>query len=214
MLIFQIHATLKPESVEPFKTASITLAEQTIRETGNTRFEILQNVEDPTRLVMFEAYKNKSAMGAHMQSIPFMLWKSSVEAMYAKKSLGLRYFPILDRKPPTSDLAEVELSSDPLIFQTTVNINPDDVQAFANATITLQRTTRATSGNIRFELLQEVKNPNRMMLFEAYRSELDVSDQVHSEHYQSWRDTTIPYVTDLVLTSTRYQTIFPKGKSW
>ncbi len=214
MLIFQIHITLNPERIDAFKTATQQLAEQTINEAGNTRFELVQQVNDLSRFVMFEGYEDKAAMQAHMQGIPFMLWKSSVESMYAKKSLGLRYFPIIDRMPLAPSVEHQAITADPLIFQTTINVQEDKLKQFGDATLSLQRATRAAAGNIRFEFFQETKAPNRFMLFEAYRSEADVSDQVHSQHYQDWRDATIPVIKDLVLSSTRYQPVFPNKQDW
>ena len=48
MRIAQVHISVKPECVEPFKTACTENARHSIQEAGIVRFDVLQSEEDPT----------------------------------------------------------------------------------------------------------------------------------------------------------------------
>ncbi len=43
-------------------------------------------------------------------------------------------------------------------------------------------------GNLRFDFIQEVKDPSRFMIYEAYESEVAASDHKKTAHYSTWRD--------------------------
>jgi len=59
MYVTIVYASVKADKLEAFKEATRMNHEQSIREPGNVRFDILQSTDDPTQFVFYEAYKSK-----------------------------------------------------------------------------------------------------------------------------------------------------------
>jgi autoinducer 2-degrading protein len=69
----------------------------------------------------------------------------------------------------------------------TVQVNPDSVDPFVEATLANARATREEPGNLRFDVLQAEEDPGRFLLYEAYRRREDFAAHQQTEHYQTWR---------------------------
>jgi len=66
-------------------------------------------------------------------------------------------------------------------------VKPDHLDAFLQATLDNARHTRREPGNLRFDVLAAEDDPNRLMLYEAYRTQDDFVAHQQSEHYHRWR---------------------------
>ncbi len=49
-------------------------------------------------------------------------------------------------------------------------------------------------GNLRFDVLEDRSDPNKFVLYEAYRSDEDAAAHKQSAHYALWRDTVEPFM--------------------
>ena len=67
MLILHVHARVKPERIEAFRHATIENAQHSIQEAGVTRFDVVQQRDDPTRFVLVEVYHDENAAAAHKE---------------------------------------------------------------------------------------------------------------------------------------------------
>jgi quinol monooxygenase YgiN len=94
MHIVHVHVHVKPEFVEAFKQATRENARHSIQETGITRFDVIQQVDDPTRFVLVEIYKTAEASGAHKETAHYKLWRDAVMKMMAEPRQGVRYASI------------------------------------------------------------------------------------------------------------------------
>ena len=54
MLIVHVHIEVKPESVAAFIDATIENARNSVQEPGIARFDLVQQIDDPTRFVLVE----------------------------------------------------------------------------------------------------------------------------------------------------------------
>ncbi len=54
MHIVHVHVKVKPEFVEAFKRASLENARNSVQEPGIARFDVIQQVDDPTRFVLVD----------------------------------------------------------------------------------------------------------------------------------------------------------------
>ena len=61
LIIVHVHVHVKPDAVEAFRVASIANASASVREPGVARFDVVQSVEDETRFVLVEVYRNAGA---------------------------------------------------------------------------------------------------------------------------------------------------------
>lgn len=56
IVMFQIHVKVKPDKLDEFMEVALLDARETVKETGNLRFEVYRRQESPTELVVFEIY--------------------------------------------------------------------------------------------------------------------------------------------------------------
>jgi len=54
MSIVHVHVHVKPESVEAFRQATIENGRNSVQEPGIARFDVIQQLDDPTRFVLVE----------------------------------------------------------------------------------------------------------------------------------------------------------------
>ncbi len=71
------------DGVEAFKQASLANAAGSRQEAGVTRFDLLQQVDDPTRFVLYEEYADEAAVLAHKQSAHYVAWRDAVAELMA-----------------------------------------------------------------------------------------------------------------------------------
>ena len=84
MLIVQVHVSVKPESVEAFRQATIENARASIQEPGIARFDILEQQDDATRFVLIEVYRSPEAAAAHKETAHYVKWRDAVADMMAE----------------------------------------------------------------------------------------------------------------------------------
>ena len=68
MYVVSVTVFVKSEFVEPFIEATFDNATNTRKEPGNVRFDVLQSEEDPTRFLLYEAYREKEGHAAHQRT--------------------------------------------------------------------------------------------------------------------------------------------------
>jgi autoinducer 2-degrading protein len=73
------------------------------------------------------------------------------------------------------------------VVAVTIFVKPDRVQAFIDATLDNARNTRKEPGNLRFDVLQSEDDPNRFLLYEAYRVKDDFARHQQTDHYLKWK---------------------------
>jgi (4S)-4-hydroxy-5-phosphonooxypentane-2,3-dione isomerase len=61
MLIVHVHVRVKPGLIEAFRQATIQNAQSSLREAGIARFDVIQQVDDPSRFVLVEVYRDEVA---------------------------------------------------------------------------------------------------------------------------------------------------------
>ncbi len=83
MLIVQVRAQVKPESIEAFKAATLENAQQSVREPGIARFDVMQQTDDPTRFMLVEAYRTPDAPAKHKETAHYAKWRDTVAPMMA-----------------------------------------------------------------------------------------------------------------------------------
>ncbi len=91
MLIVHVHVHVKPEYVGAFKAASLTNAQESIKEAGIARFDVLQQQDDPTRFVLVEVYRSAEATTAHKATAHYEKWRDTVAPMMAEPRSSVRF---------------------------------------------------------------------------------------------------------------------------
>jgi autoinducer 2-degrading protein len=91
LLIVHVHIHVKPDAVEPFKTATLANAAGSRREAGVVRFDMLQDRDDPTRFVLVEIYRSAEAAAAHKETTHYAAWRDAVADMMAETRRSAKY---------------------------------------------------------------------------------------------------------------------------
>lgn len=91
MIVTIVHVHVKNEFIDAFIRASRTNHENSIKEPGNFRFDILQDAHDPSRFILYEAYESEEAVAAHKQTSHYAIWRDMVEPWMAKPREGIRH---------------------------------------------------------------------------------------------------------------------------
>lgn len=91
MLVVHVSVQVLPESVAAFKLATETNARLSRQEPGVARFDVVQQLDDPTRFVLVEAYYDEQAPLLHKQTAHYQAWAEQVAPMMAAPRQSTRY---------------------------------------------------------------------------------------------------------------------------
>ena len=91
MLIVHVHVHVTPESVEAFKAASIENARNSVKEAGIARFDVIQQIDDPTRFILVEVYRSQEATAAHKDTAHYKVWRDAVAPMMAEPRVAVKF---------------------------------------------------------------------------------------------------------------------------
>lgn len=91
MLIVHVHVHVKADQVEAFRAASVENAEQSVREPGIARFDVIQQQDDPTRFVLLEVYRTPNDPARHKETAHYKKWRDTVESMMAEPRTSVKY---------------------------------------------------------------------------------------------------------------------------
>jgi (4S)-4-hydroxy-5-phosphonooxypentane-2,3-dione isomerase len=73
-----------------------------------------------------------------------------------------------------------------------IQVLPERVEEFIEATKGNYEGTRTEPGNVRFDVLRGADDPCRFFLYEVYKDETDFRAHQQTAHYLKWRETVAP----------------------
>jgi quinol monooxygenase YgiN len=82
--IVHVHIHVKSEFVEEFKTISTENARSSLQEPGIARFDLIQQVDDPTSFELVEVYRTESDPAKHKETSHYYKWRELAEPMFAE----------------------------------------------------------------------------------------------------------------------------------
>jgi autoinducer 2-degrading protein len=95
MHVTLVHVRVLQGRVDDFVTATRENHQGSIREPGNVRFDVLQAPDDPTRFILYEAYADADAAGAHKETAHYLAWREAVAPLMAEPRRGEPYVGLL-----------------------------------------------------------------------------------------------------------------------
>jgi quinol monooxygenase YgiN len=99
MLIVHVHVHVDPESVEPFRAATLENARNSVREPGVVRFDVVQEEDDPTRFVLVEIYRTPDDPARHKETAHYAAWRDTVAPMMAEPRRSVKYRAVFPEPP-------------------------------------------------------------------------------------------------------------------
>jgi quinol monooxygenase YgiN len=91
MIVIHVHVNVTPAGIEAFAEASRKNAEQSVREPGIARFDVIQQHDDPTRFVLVEVYRSPEAVAAHKDTPHCAIWRDTVAPLMAEPRRAVTY---------------------------------------------------------------------------------------------------------------------------
>jgi autoinducer 2-degrading protein len=91
MVVTCVHVSVKPEHIEDFIKSTRINHESSIREPQNMRFDVLQDPNDLSRFVLYEAYASEAGAAAHRQTRHYLAWRKTVAPWMAEPRRGISY---------------------------------------------------------------------------------------------------------------------------
>jgi (4S)-4-hydroxy-5-phosphonooxypentane-2,3-dione isomerase len=82
---------VKPEFIEPFREISLENARNSVQEPGIARFDVIQQLDDPSRFVMVEVYRDADAPAKHKETAHYAAWRDKAAEMMAEPRVGVKY---------------------------------------------------------------------------------------------------------------------------
>jgi len=91
MYVSVVYLQVKPDFVEPFIAATRANAQNSRREPGVVRFDVLQQQDDPTRFVLYEIYRQPTDLDAHRLTDHYARWRDAVADWMAEPRTSTKY---------------------------------------------------------------------------------------------------------------------------
>jgi len=95
-----------------------------------------------------------------------------------------------------------------LIVHVYVRVIEEYIDAFSLATVENAQQSIQEPGVVRFDVMQQKDDPQRFVLVEVYRTEVDPAYHKTTTHYAKWRDLVEPMMAE-PRWSVKYSNIFP-----
>ncbi len=99
------------------------------------------------------------------------------------------------------------------ILMVYIQVKPEFVDAFIEATLANARGSNQEAGVARWDFNQQLDDPTRFCLYEVYRSKEGLAAHRETPHFLTWRDA----VKDMMVgerTRTEYGNVYPTDESW
>ena len=91
MIVTCVYVHVKPGSIGKFIEATTANHRRSAKEPGNLRFDFLQQADDPSRFMVYEAYESADAAAEHKETSHYLTWRETVQDMMAEPRQGVRY---------------------------------------------------------------------------------------------------------------------------
>ena len=83
MIVNLVMLEVKPECIEEMKAICTYNHENSVKEEGNVRFDVLQNTDDPCRFTLYEVFMDKEAIEFHKNTEHYKRWAEAMDRILA-----------------------------------------------------------------------------------------------------------------------------------
>ena len=91
MIVTFVHVWVKSEHIDEFIAASTENHQNSIKEPGNLRFDLVQDANDAAKFVIYEAYESDEAAAAHKETAHYLKWRETVADWMAQPRKGEKH---------------------------------------------------------------------------------------------------------------------------
>lgn len=83
MIVTIVKVHVKDANIDAFITATELNHKGSIKEQGNYRFDVIQQEDDPSQFVLYEAFQSKDDIAKHKVTNHYLQWRKTVDTMMA-----------------------------------------------------------------------------------------------------------------------------------
>ncbi len=91
MLVVHVDVHVKPEFIDAFIAATLENARASVQEPGIARFDVIQQMDDPTKFILVEVYRSPEAAAAHKETAHYAKWRDTVAEMMAQPRASVKF---------------------------------------------------------------------------------------------------------------------------
>jgi len=91
MIVTCVYIHVKPDAVTRFIDATVANHLESVKETGNLRFDLIQQADDPLRFMLYEAYESELAAANHKSTAHYLNWRDLVKDVMLEPRIGIKY---------------------------------------------------------------------------------------------------------------------------
>lgn len=91
MLVVHVHVHVKPGSEDAFRAATVENAQNSVKEAGIARFDLIQQQDDASKFVLVEVYRTADDPARHKETDHYKKWRDAVESMMAEPRKSVKY---------------------------------------------------------------------------------------------------------------------------
>ncbi len=91
MIATCVYVQVKPEFIDKFIEECVANHNESVKEDGNVRFDVMQQDEDRGCFLLYEAYESEAAAAAHKSTDHYKTWRNNVEPMMAVPRKGVKH---------------------------------------------------------------------------------------------------------------------------
>ncbi len=91
MFIVHVHVNVKEEWVDAFIEETLRNAQNSVKEPGITRFDVIQQQDNPTRFLLVEVYRTSEDPAKHKETPHYARWRDKVADMMAEPRTSVKF---------------------------------------------------------------------------------------------------------------------------
>jgi quinol monooxygenase YgiN len=91
LLVVHVQVHVKLEAVETFRIATLANANASRKEPGVVRFDVVQDLDDASRFVLVEVYRDAAAVAAHKETAHYATWRDAVAPLMAEARTSRKF---------------------------------------------------------------------------------------------------------------------------
>ena len=82
--VVHVEVHVVPDGIEAFRAASRANASASLGEPGVVRFDVIHSLDDATRFLLVEVYRDGAAAAAHKETAHYLTWRDAVAPLMAE----------------------------------------------------------------------------------------------------------------------------------
>jgi quinol monooxygenase YgiN len=157
-----------------------------LKDDGNLRFDVLQEMGRPNRFAIVEAWKDKAALDAHAQTAATLQFRDKLKAIenapYDERLNNGLYI----------GQGENENRTGAIYVVTHVDVIPPGKDDCMAALKTMSTDTAKDPGNISYEVLQQANRSNHFTVVEEWTNMKSVDAHAMAPHTRAFRERLVP----------------------